>query len=71
MSELTVQKKDNKNKNKLEKLNSPLKEINGFSKLMDYFTNNKNNTGLSDVLGDIDYTSPPSTDENKAAYEPP
>lgn len=41
MSELTVEKKDNKNKNKLDKLNSPLKEINGFSKLMDYFTNNK------------------------------
>ena len=41
MSELTVEKNDNKNKNKLDNLNSPLKEINGFSKLMDYFTNNK------------------------------
>jgi hypothetical protein len=38
--------------------------------IIDDFTNNKNNTGLSDVLGDIDFTSPPSTDENKAAYEP-
>ena len=40
MSELTVEKKDNKNKNKINSLDNPLKEINGFSKLMDYFTDN-------------------------------